>query len=264
MLITDVQVQGIQKTDAPAALEASPFAQLCFVMAGEGVFAWDGGRLPAGDGACLSLPAGTGGAAQGKMTLVRIEFVVRSRELARHLGDGPQILPVPAGFARTAILSILWESRQQPAFWEDAANLGLIRLLLAALAAREGRTFAGLPFGEAETALPLGPLTGYIDQHLAEEDVLEQLCQVAGRSLTQLNYLFKKHCDATALQWLNGRRLQKAKELLCFSPYTVTEIAEMTGFKSIHYFSRYFKMKVQVSPQKFQETILPAEKLKIG
>ena len=40
-----------------------------------------------------------------------------------------------------------------------------------------------------------------------------------------------------------------------YSTYSITEIADFTGFQSIHYFSRYFSEKEGMSPLEFRHSI---------
>ncbi len=262
MLITDVQVHSIRRIESPSGLEASDRARLLFVS-GEGILIGDGGTLAVSEGQCAYLPGGSGVFAKGKMTLIQITFTVANQRLSQCLGRTLRVLPLRNLSAREIILNMIWECKRRTPHCQDAANLGLMRLLFEAVAQQNGEQDDGLEQfqWEAFTDPVLRLSVNYIDRNLADDDVLDGVCTMVNRNQAQLNYLFKKYTGTTALQWLGQRRLLRAKELLCFSNYTITEIAEMTGFKSIHYFSRYFKKKELVNPQKFKETLLPANLL---
>ena len=45
----------------------------------------------------------------------------------------------------------------------------------------------------------------------------------------------------TPIRYINRIRLRKAKELLVNTDTSVSEIADLVGFQSIHYFSRFFQ-----------------------
>jgi transcriptional regulator GlxA family with amidase domain len=47
-------------------------------------------------------------------------------------------------------------------------------------------------------------------------------------------------------------RIERAKTLLRRSEKSITEIAYETGFGSIHYFSRYFKESVGITPNEYR------------
>ncbi|MEE3309429.1 helix-turn-helix domain-containing protein [Sharpea azabuensis] len=50
--------------------------------------------------------------------------------------------------------------------------------------------------------------------------------------------------------------MQKSKELIKESKYTISEIASMLGFSSIHYFSRRFKQKFDINPTEYANKII--------
>jgi AraC-like DNA-binding protein len=45
--------------------------------------------------------------------------------------------------------------------------------------------------------------------------------------------------------------VEKACELMIYSDYSLKQISEMTGFKSIHHFSRVFREQKGISPGQF-------------
>ncbi|MDR6550316.1 AraC family transcriptional regulator [Paenibacillus qinlingensis] len=70
----------------------------------------------------------------------------------------------------------------------------------------------------------------------------EYLCQV-----------FKKHSGMTIVSYLHDLRIQRAKYLLTSDNLSIGDIAQQVGFQDPYYFSRVFKNKVGVSPQKFRD-----------
>lgn len=77
-----------------------------------------------------------------------------------------------------------------------------------------------------------------------------------------LNYdyvrkLFKKETGITPLEYLNGLRMDRAKDCILngiannYSRYTVSQIAEACGFAEPLYFSRVFKKHFGVSPLQY-------------
>lgn len=73
----------------------------------------------------------------------------------------------------------------------------------------------------------------------------------------QLNSLFKKTFNQSTIEYIGNRPSGQGRELLCFSRDSVTRIAESTGFKSVHYFSRVFKEKEGNSPRRVQKAHRP-------
>ncbi|GAA3399769.1 AraC family transcriptional regulator [Paenibacillus hodogayensis] len=63
---------------------------------------------------------------------------------------------------------------------------------------------------------------------------------------------FKHETGVTPMQYLNKLRLSAAISYLVNTDMGVQQIAEATGFNSIHYFSRLFKRKYGSSPQQWR------------
>lgn len=74
-------------------------------------------------------------------------------------------------------------------------------------------------------------------------------------SSSYLSKIFKKHMDMTLVDYINNTKLEKSKELIRSSNYTFTEIADLLGYSSIHYFSNQFKAKYGVSPSTYEKGI---------
>ena len=70
-----------------------------------------------------------------------------------------------------------------------------------------------------------------------------------------LERLFKQYIGCSPIEYLMEVRISKAKEFLKHSELNVTQIAGMTGFDSIQYFSRVFKKFVQLSPNQYRKKI---------
>ena len=67
--------------------------------------------------------------------------------------------------------------------------------------------------------------------------------------------LFRKKVGISPKKYILERRLNKAKELLKKSEYSIKEIAVTTGFKDPLYFSKLFKDKTGMSPSEYKDYI---------
>ncbi|MCU9815154.1 helix-turn-helix transcriptional regulator [Paraclostridium sp. AKS73] len=74
-------------------------------------------------------------------------------------------------------------------------------------------------------------------------------------SSTTLHSLFKKNTNKTVNNYINDIKLKKSKELIKSSSYTFSQISELLGFSSIHYFSRKFKSHFGISPTEYSKSI---------
>ena len=65
--------------------------------------------------------------------------------------------------------------------------------------------------------------------------------------------MLKKETGRSAKDHINDFIVGKAKNLLLSTEESVSEIAYKLGFNYPHYFSRLFKNKTGVTPQKYRE-----------
>lgn len=99
----------------------------------------------------------------------------------------------------------------------------------------------------------LQKLSQYIQLNYASPISLEELAKVAIVSKSTLIQAFKLAYDTTPIKYINRIRLEKAKALLLNTDSSVSEISEMVGFQSLHYFSRYFKTHENLSPVEYRQ-----------
>ena len=65
--------------------------------------------------------------------------------------------------------------------------------------------------------------------------------------------MFKSYVGVGFADYLSEKRLNYAKHLLLESDYSINDIALMSGFSSVHYFSRIFKASLDVTPSAFRK-----------
>lgn len=95
----------------------------------------------------------------------------------------------------------------------------------------------------------------YIDNNIYEKISVSTLCEHFCISTSMLHSLFRKNMNNTAKNYINELKLSKSKELIRNSTYTLSEISEMLGFSSIHYFSKKFKSYFNISPTEYSKSI---------
>ena len=95
----------------------------------------------------------------------------------------------------------------------------------------------------------------YIDDNIYEKISVSTLCDHFCISTSMLHSLFRKNMNNTAKNYINELKLSKSKELIRNSTHTLSEISEMLGFSSIHYFSKKFKLYFNISPTEYSKSI---------
>jgi AraC-like DNA-binding protein len=102
------------------------------------------------------------------------------------------------------------------------------------------------------TTAALAAVREHIDRHYAEALTIEDLAHRAGLSSFHFIRAFRAAFDVTPHQYLRGRRLDRAKELLVTTAYPVTEICDQVGFQSLGSFSSLFRRHTGEPPAEFR------------
>lgn len=95
----------------------------------------------------------------------------------------------------------------------------------------------------------------YINDNIYTAITIEKLCQEFSISRSSLQQLFKNNLNTAPKQYISDLKLQKSKLLIKESKYTISEISNILGFASIHYFSRKFKQQFGITPTDYAKTI---------
>jgi AraC-like DNA-binding protein len=82
-----------------------------------------------------------------------------------------------------------------------------------------------------------------------------QMASDFGLSLNYFRTLFKEATGKAPLEYVIQIRMDKAKELLTTSNYSVGEISVMVGYDNIHHFSKLFKKIEGISPKHYLESL---------
>ena len=83
------------------------------------------------------------------------------------------------------------------------------------------------------------------------DDVVKNICF----SKTYLKTLFKEKTGTTIMKYLTSLRIEHAKKLLSENKSTVSEIAALCGFSTVHYFSNTFKKETGMTPTEYVKTV---------
>ena len=101
------------------------------------------------------------------------------------------------------------------------------------------------------TTQQLTQLRTQIHNNLQEKWTLEQMANSMGYSVSRFCALYTKEFGISPMNDLIGIRIEKAKQLLKMQTYTISDVATMCGFSSIHYFSKCFKSRENLTPSEY-------------
>lgn len=91
----------------------------------------------------------------------------------------------------------------------------------------------------------------YIDVHIEDRLLLNEVAGVFGLSPNYLSSLFKKTCNIGFTEYVTQKKISLAKSLLLEEDLKIYEAAERLGFESAFYFSKVFKKVEGISPREF-------------
>ncbi len=95
----------------------------------------------------------------------------------------------------------------------------------------------------------------YLRQHMDGPTTMQALCSHVGASPSHLQKLFRRDIGITIMQYHRFLRIAKAKYMIRQQTHTMSEIAEMSGFSSVHHFSTCFKQVEHLSPTQYAATV---------
>ena len=101
----------------------------------------------------------------------------------------------------------------------------------------------------------LNEILVFIHNNINTAFTVEDICQKFSVSRSTLQTLFNTNIKITPKQYISNLKLKQAKLLIQEHKYTISEISDILGFTSIHYFSRKFKLQFGVSPTDYAKSI---------
>lgn len=120
--------------------------------------------------------------------------------------------------------------------------------------------FAALAQSDPQKALPrtakknINNAILYLEANYADPSLnIDKLAAKVKLSSSHFCKLFTDIYGISPGRYLQLIRISKAKDFLTTGDFTVSEIAELTGFSSVYYFSKAFKKETGISPSQYTE-----------
>ncbi|WP_284645918.1 AraC family transcriptional regulator [Paenibacillus silviterrae] len=232
------------------------FYQFIWAAEGRGVFQCGEEVYPLEAGTLYCLQPGViHGLTADRSTKVKtldIKFEIVSSELEQAASRLPSRIPQVSGDIIQLLDRIRREGAQQQPYYRELASLHLVEILYrlsrAAYEAspenqRSGHTVIPGPYtlpteGSYAAAKQIEE---WIKQHALETWTIAEMASQLGYSGHHLQQLFKKYRGCTIAGYQREIRIVRSKEWMAYSDYTLKQIAEKAGFKTVQHFSRMFK-----------------------
>lgn len=94
-----------------------------------------------------------------------------------------------------------------------------------------------------------------INKNISSEHSIREYARLCNMSTCWFINCFKGYTGKTPQQYITDLRISKAKELLAYSSFNITEIASIVGYENPFYFSRIFKKVTAMSPREYKNRV---------
>jgi AraC-like DNA-binding protein len=91
-----------------------------------------------------------------------------------------------------------------------------------------------------------------IKTHLYSNFSVRELAKLAGLSLTSFKSEFVSVYRESPARYIRKKKIERAKELLLTSDFSIGEIADQVGYKDVSHFSKSFQFLTGTSPTNFR------------
>ena len=93
----------------------------------------------------------------------------------------------------------------------------------------------------------------YIRKHYREKIYLSEVAEVLGISEGYLSRLFRSETGGCFQDYVNEERVNRASNLLLYSDFSLTQIAEYVNFPNQSYFGKIFRKYKNMTPKAFRD-----------
>lgn len=95
----------------------------------------------------------------------------------------------------------------------------------------------------------------YMKENLSRKLTLEDIAHHCGTAASTLSAAFKRNGNAGVIDCFIKLKTDAAKAYIREGNFNITQIAEMLGYSSVHYFSRQFKRNTGMSPLEYSASV---------
>jgi len=96
----------------------------------------------------------------------------------------------------------------------------------------------------------------YINEHYSDNVDIQTLAQIQNYSTTYYSEWFKKEMGQPPAEYIQQKRIERAKELLSHTNLSIMQIACEIGYNYESSFTKVFKLRENVSPKAYRQGIL--------
>lgn len=157
-------------------------------------------------------------------------------------------------FTEAALDQIQQELKERSSGYREAVRLIACQLLL-----HVNRHVQSIRVKDTVLEAPAGPhwmreLLHEIDEHPEHDVSLTRLAEKANVSAAHFSRVFRQFTTMNVTQYINAKRIIRAKELLTHSQENIQTISEQCGYETTTHFYRVFKALTGLTPSKYRQS----------
>lgn len=103
-------------------------------------------------------------------------------------------------------------------------------------------------------------ITEYMETNLNKKITIAELAGMTNTGKTYIEKAFRNEFGTGAIERFINMKIARAKEYIRERDYNISQIAELLGYDSVHYFSRQFKKVTGMSPTEYSKSIKAIDK----
>lgn len=150
------------------------------------------------------------------------------------------------------LLHIHEEVMQRKKGYEIAVSMHIKHLLLTLLRNDDEQLLSAHEYVDADL---LRPVVAHIEKNLGDKIDMAEVSRLAGMSYVYFSKYFKKKMSLSFTEFVNRKRISKAKRLLVTGNMNITDIADAVGLENMAHFYELFKRFNGCTPKQFKENM---------
>lgn len=248
----------------PPYEEIYPFWQLFYVNRGHMAIERDGVRHTVNAGELLLRPPGCRSTMYypetGTLYMGLIDFMTEDDTILA-LGDTPIPLEEKEREQMEALLTEaagFFRDPPENPLWQSLISSALENLLIRLYGRRTGIFPASGMQAPKDTRKSRSETVERVDLILEERRfssiTVDELAAILGESPNALMKRYRRETRESIIEHFLDLKLETAKQFIATGEMNFTEIAELLGFSSVGYFSKFFKKRTGMTPSEYAKT----------
>ena len=243
------------ENDWPSLAHSHPFAELCYIRSGKGVYLIEGKPCPVKEEDLIIINANVSHTekSDGDQPLEYIILGVEGMHFS-FKGNSEHIIfscRKEHGdflFYMDALLREMEEKRKD---YEKICQ-NLLEIMIIRLLRRPSFSFEyEAPVSSSRECIRL---KHYIEANYNRDITLDTLAQFSHLNKYYLAHAFTRYFGRSPISYLCEVRIKASRELLASTDYSITEIAQLSGFSSQSYFAQCFRKYCRMTASAYRKS----------